>query len=116
MALLPWLRKARIKVAGSRDSDERFPLNASDFEREATRERVRADRSNAPLAILVIELPPHRRRTQDYRFLYGLLDRRLRITDTAGQLRDGRVAVLFPDTQKDGAWKVTSDICEYYPL
>jgi len=31
-------------------------------------------------------------------------------------LPDGRVAVLFPDTRKDGAWKVASDICDHYPL
>jgi lipopolysaccharide/colanic/teichoic acid biosynthesis glycosyltransferase len=116
MALLPWLRKARSKFAGGTHSDDRFALNAREFEREATRERVRADRSNTLLAILVIALPAHRRRSQDYRFLYGILNRRLRITDTAGLLHDGRIAVLFPDTGKDGAWKVTSDICEYYPL
>jgi lipopolysaccharide/colanic/teichoic acid biosynthesis glycosyltransferase len=31
-------------------------------------------------------------------------------------LPDGRVAVLFPDTPKAGAWKVASDVCDHYPL
>jgi lipopolysaccharide/colanic/teichoic acid biosynthesis glycosyltransferase len=116
MPLLPWLRKPRIKFAGGSKSRDRFPLDAHDFRREATRERVRADRSNTHLAILVIDLPADRRESRDFAFLCNVLSQRLRITDTAGQLPDGRVAVLFPDTRKDGAWKVASDICDHYPL
>src|SRR3954462_7554363 len=106
MAVLPWLRNARIKFAGNRKSKDCLLLDVHAFRREATRERVRADRSNTPLAILVIELPADRRRSRDFSFLYGVLNQRLRLTDTAGQLPDGRIAVLFPDTRKDGAWKV----------
>ena len=116
MALLPWLRKARTKFAGIRQSKHRFPLDAQEFRREANRERVRADRSHTHLAILVIELPADRRKGRDFAFLFNLLSQRLRVTDTAGQLPDARVAVLFPDTRKDGAWKVASDICDHYPL
>jgi lipopolysaccharide/colanic/teichoic acid biosynthesis glycosyltransferase len=116
MGLLPWIRKARIKIAGNEICSDRFPLNAADFRYEAIRERVRADRSNTPLAILVIELPADRSESRDFVFLYNVLRRRLRITDTVGQLPDRRIAVLFPDTQKEGAWKVASDICDHYPL
>ena len=108
--------KLDIKFAGSRKSRNRYLLDAQDFRREAARERVRADRSNTHLAILVIELPAGRRQHRDFAFLCNVLRQRLRITDTAGQLPDGRVAVLFPDTRKDGAWKVASDICDHYPL
>ena len=116
MRLLPWLRKAPLKFARSNNSRGHFLLNAADFRHEAARERVRADRSNTHLAILVIELPPDRHRRRDFAFLCDLLSQRLRVTDTAGYLPDGRVAVLFPDTRKDGAWKVASDICGHYPL
>ena len=116
MVLLPWLRKAQVKFAGSGGSRDRFPLDADDFRREAARERMRADRSNTHLAILVIELPADRRHNRDFAFLCNVLSQRLRITDTAGQLPDGRIAVLFPDTRKDGAWKVASDVCDHYPL
>jgi lipopolysaccharide/colanic/teichoic acid biosynthesis glycosyltransferase len=115
MALLPWLRNARSNSRGIRESRRRFVLDAHDFRREAIRERVRADRSDTPLAILVIELPSDRRKIRHFAFLSKVLSQRLRITDTAGQLPDGRVAVLLPDTQKDGAWKVASDICDHYP-
>jgi hypothetical protein len=116
MALLPWLRKARSKFAGSGRIGDRIPLGADEFRREATRERVRADRSNTCLAMLVIELPADRRKSRDYAFLCSVLSQRLRITDAAGELPDGRMAVLFPDTRKDGAWKVASDICDNYPM
>jgi lipopolysaccharide/colanic/teichoic acid biosynthesis glycosyltransferase len=116
MVFLPWLRKGRSKLSGGRKSDLPTLLNVADFHREATRERMRADRSNSTLAILVIELPADRRENRDFTFLCNVLSQRLRITDSAGLLPDGRVAVLFPDTRKDGAWKVASDICDHYPL
>src|SRR4051812_10687564 len=105
MVLLPWLRKKQIKFRSSRESKSRFPLDVAEFRREVARERLRADRSNTHLAILVIELPADRRHSRDVDFICSVLSQRLRITDTAGQLPDGRVAVLFPDTRKDDAWK-----------
>jgi lipopolysaccharide/colanic/teichoic acid biosynthesis glycosyltransferase len=116
MIIIPWIRRAQFKFARGTGSQRSFLLNAADFHREAARERARADRTNSPLAILVIALPADRSHSRDVSFLCGILSQRLRITDTAGQLPDGRVAVLFPETQKAGAWKVASDICDHYPL
>ncbi len=106
MVLLPWLRKAQQKFAHTRNSQDRFLLDVAEFRREAARERVRAERSNTFLAVLVIELPALRRRRCDLTFLGNVLSERLRITDTAGRLPDGRLAVLFPDTPKAGAGKL----------
>lgn len=114
--LLPWLQKARTKMSRCRGFRSRFLLNESDFRHEAVRERVRADRNRLPLAILVIELPSDRATSRDFAFLAKLLRRRLRITDTAGYLSGGRVGVLLPDTPKAGAWKVASDVCDFYPV
>src|ERR1041384_4429695 len=116
MFVLPWLRKAQKKFVRKRRSENRFLLDIADFHREAARERIRADRTTTHLALLVIELPVDRRKDRDFAFLCTTLSARLRITDTAGYLPDGRVAVLFPDTAKAGAWKVASDICDHYPL
>jgi lipopolysaccharide/colanic/teichoic acid biosynthesis glycosyltransferase len=116
MVLPPWLRRAKSRFARSKVVKSRFLLNVHDFRLEAARERVRADRSGLPLAILVIELPAYRTSTRDFAYLSRLLHRRLRITDTAGYLSDGRVAVLLPDTSKAGAWKVASDVCDFYPF
>jgi hypothetical protein len=86
------------------------------FRRMLARERVRADRNEAPLSILAIELPADRSTERDYEFLSRVLQRRLRITDSAGFIGEGRVAILLPDTSKAGAWKVASDICDLYPV
>lgn len=116
MFLSPWLRKAKASISLRKGSQNRFLLNEYDLRIEAARERVRADRSGLPLSILVIELPPGRTTSRDFSVLSERLHRRLRITDTAGYLSDGRVAVLLPDTPKDGAWKVASDVCDLYPV
>jgi lipopolysaccharide/colanic/teichoic acid biosynthesis glycosyltransferase len=68
------------------------------------------------LSILLLRLPADRSSLRDYVFLARLLEERLRITDSAGLLPDGRVGVLLPDTPAAGAWKVASDICEVYPV
>ncbi|TWT90247.1 Undecaprenyl phosphate N,N'-diacetylbacillosamine 1-phosphate transferase [Pseudobythopirellula maris] len=86
------------------------------FEIAATAERMRVDRNGSVVSMLAIELPPGANNAQDLGFLAGLLRDRLRLTDTAGMLSDGRVAVLLPDTPEEGAWKVASDICESYPV
>lgn len=116
MVLPPFLRRAKARFSRSKVVKSRFLLNVHEFRLEAARERVRADRSGLPLSILVIELPPDRTSTRDFAYLSRLLGRRLRITDTAGYLLDGRVAVLLPDTPKAGAWKVASDVCDFYPF
>jgi lipopolysaccharide/colanic/teichoic acid biosynthesis glycosyltransferase len=115
MVLTTWLRKAKAKVTRSRRKDS-YLLNVHDFRLAAARERVRADRNCLPLTILAIELPADHATQSDFVKLSYLLRRRLRVTDIGGYLADGRVAVLLPDTAKAGAWKVASDICDFYPL
>jgi lipopolysaccharide/colanic/teichoic acid biosynthesis glycosyltransferase len=116
MVLPRWLREASAKISQSKARRSRFLLKERELRLEAARERVRADRSGLPLSILVIEPPADRETSRDFVLLSRLLDRRLRITDTAGHLSDGRVAVLLPDTPETGAWKVASDICDFYPV
>jgi len=90
--------------------------SVADFHGEVTRERIRCDRNRTQFAILAIELPPDRATRRDYAFLAKTLRRRLRVTDTAGFLADGRIAVLLPETPQAGAWKVASDVCDCYPV
>lgn len=91
-------------------------LDAPNFQRAALAERMRVDRNHSPLSFLLFKLPPNRSTTSDYDYLSKLLQARLRLTDSAGFLPDGRVGVLLPDTFAAGAWKVASDVCEVYPL
>jgi len=116
MVLPAWFRKANAKLLQPKASKKALLLDARDFRLEAARERIRADRNRLPLAMLVIELPAERSAVRDVNFLARRLRRRLRVTDTAGYLGDGRVAALLPDTPKAGAWKVASDVCDLYPV
>jgi hypothetical protein len=116
MDLVPRLRKLKSKFVRENPLRTRYLLEENIFRVEAARERVRADRSSTPLAILVIELPSGRSTRHDFLYLSGVLERRLRITDTAGMMPEQRVGVLLPDTPFEGAWKVASDICDVYPV
>jgi lipopolysaccharide/colanic/teichoic acid biosynthesis glycosyltransferase len=116
MPLAPWVRNLKAKVARDGRIKSRYLLDKEGLRIEAARERVRTDRGGSPLAILVIELPADRSSVRDFLYLSRILERRLRITDTAGFLTDRRVGVLLPDTNSAGAWKVASDICDIYPV
>jgi lipopolysaccharide/colanic/teichoic acid biosynthesis glycosyltransferase len=116
MSLAPWVRKLKLKVIRDQRLKSRYLLTNDDFRFEAARERVRTDRTGSPLAILLIELPSDRSAPRDFLFLSRILERRLRITDTAGFVSERRVGVLLPDTPSEGAWKVASDICDIYPV
>lgn len=116
MVLTPWLRRATAKAFRKRPVDNGYLVSAADFRAEVTRERVRADRNRSQFAILAIELPADRSTRRDFAFLSRVLHRRLRATDVAGFLADGRIAALLPETPKTGAWKVASDVCDLYPV
>jgi lipopolysaccharide/colanic/teichoic acid biosynthesis glycosyltransferase len=103
-------------VFGVRTAKSRYLLNEHDFGLAAARERARADRNGMSLSILVIELPLGNEPLREIAQASRILRRRLRQTDTVGRLRDGRIAALLPDTPKAGAWKVASDVCDYYPV
>ncbi|MEM6331324.1 MAG: sugar transferase [Planctomycetota bacterium] len=108
MALPQWL--ARVTGASSGRGGLDTLLDASQFEHAATCERMRVDRNGSVLAMLLIQLPDGAKHSEQAEHLATLLDSRLRLTDTAGLLRDGRFGVLLPDTPFDGAWKVAQDI------
>ncbi len=108
MALTQWLPRLRSALANKRLSPS-F-LDADAFEHAAMCERMRVDRNGSVLAILLIRLPEHAKSKAKQLQLGALLDDRLRVTDTAGLLSDGRFGVLLPDTPGTGAWKVAQDL------
>jgi lipopolysaccharide/colanic/teichoic acid biosynthesis glycosyltransferase len=116
MVLPAWLRKANAKLFRNRLARNGSLLSAKDFRSLTARECVRADRSQLPLAILMIELPATASTNRDFAYLSKVLHRRLRDTDTAGYVGDGRIGALLPDTPEAGAWKVASDVCDLYPV
>lgn len=98
-----------------RPSSDGFFLNAERFEVAAIAERMRVDRNGSVLSLLIIEPAASNKNAESIRELEKWLAGRLRLTDTGGVLRDGRVGLLLPDTPESGAWKVAEEICDRYP-
>ncbi len=96
-----------------REPGGHFLLNDEDIRFAADCERMRVDRNGSVLSLLLVRL--NRRHAEDVAFFSRVLEGRLRTTDTPGQLNDGRIAILLPDTSASGAWKVAADISEVYP-
>jgi len=92
-----------------------FLLSDVDFRFAADCERMRVDRNGSALSLLLVRLHQQQSADEDIAFFARVLEGRLRVTDTPGQLKDGRVAILLPDTSAAGAWKVAADISEVYP-
>lgn len=76
-------------------------LSHVSFQTVLQRERMRADRSGNPFALLVIS--PQANRLAAFAALEASLVKRLRETDAAGYLGDTQLAVLLTDTNHDGA-------------
>ncbi len=85
-------------------------LSPDQFRKVLERERMRADRASTPLSLLVIMPPPCRQQPQSTSELAAMLASRLRATDVAGQLEDGRVGALLLNTPEPEAWCVADDV------
>lgn len=110
------IRRLHARVfARRRGAHSNFLLDERDFRFAADCERMRVDRNGSTLSLLLIRLPRHKRAVTDVNLISRILEGRLRTTDTPGQLNDGRIAILLPDTPAEGAWKVAEDISEVYP-
>lgn len=112
MRLATWLDGAARRLSGV--SRPATLLAPAELQHAAMCERMRVDRNGSVLAVLTIELPPRKNSAQERQAFAAALAARLRITDSAGVLSDGKFAVLLPDTLESGAWKVAADLCEPY--
>ncbi|MCC9604076.1 sugar transferase [Stieleria sp. JC731] len=79
-----------------------FLLSQIEFQREVTRERMRAVRRAIPFCILNIELAGRDKLRQRRNSLIQLLHRNVRLTDHKAELDSHRFAVLFVDTPEMG--------------
>lgn len=110
------VRRLHARVLARRSAPApSFLLNDEEFRFAADCERMRVDRNGSVLSLLIIRLSRGHAATADVAFMARLLEGRLRLTDTPGELSDGRIAVLLPDTPSEGAWKVATDLSEVYP-
>jgi lipopolysaccharide/colanic/teichoic acid biosynthesis glycosyltransferase len=77
------------------------------------RERMRSDRSGATFSLAVFSIAEEDGELGEDT-LIRLLIRRLRATDDAGRMADGRLATLLPETDIDGAWTLVDELAEMY--
>ena len=79
------------------------------MDRAIEMERSRSDRTGGVFSLLLLDIAEDRQAE-----LARILDKRLRITDVSGVFRDGRIAILLPDTPLIGAKKVVADLMEAF--
>jgi lipopolysaccharide/colanic/teichoic acid biosynthesis glycosyltransferase len=99
-----------------RRSADGYLLSPDRFDLAAAAERMRVDRNQSVVSLLLIEPSRAKDSPRDIQDLERMLAARLRLTDTAGWMRDGRLGILLPDTPESGAWKVAEDICDHYAV
>lgn len=104
-SLVAWLSPP----ASAPDSSRVLDVDA--FRRLLGRERMRADRSESKFALAVFE-PALESDVESLRPLMAAAESRIRDTDEIGWLETGKVALLLPDTDADGAWKLVEHIRE----
>lgn len=101
------------RLAAFRDQPSGALLLAAQWDEVARCERFRVDRNGSVLAIVLVRLPWSDQHHRSLQNLVGFLGERLRLTDTVGWQRDGRLGVLLPDTPRRGAEVVAQEIAEF---
>jgi lipopolysaccharide/colanic/teichoic acid biosynthesis glycosyltransferase len=109
------LQRLIVRLRRHGDAYDRVVLDSDQLRRLLARERARTDRTGRVFSLLTFTQDGHEVRGEALRRLLRVLQRRLRITDEIGILEDQRLAVVLPETDARGAWKVADDILEKYP-
>jgi lipopolysaccharide/colanic/teichoic acid biosynthesis glycosyltransferase len=95
------------RIFGDRPGKAGELLSADQFGKVLERERMRADRAGSPLSLIAFTRPTA---AGNLGKMSAVLNSRLRATDVAGQLDDGRVGALLPNTAEDAAWCVANEV------
>ncbi len=97
-----------------RDGDSLL-LTRTEFNREVSRERIRATRRSIPFCIVTIDVAAGRKLQSRRRALIRTLHRNVRLTDQKADLGSNRFAVLLVDTPEMGGRSVLdrlAGLCE----
>lgn len=104
----------RSPVSLLRDGDSLL-LSQTEFNREISRERIRATRRSIPFCIVAIQLLGLKQRRARRKSLVRLLHRNLRLTDQKADLGGNRFGILLVDTPEMGGRAVLdrlAGLCE----
>ena len=85
-------------------------LDAATLRVVLERERARADRTRAPLSLVLFDLPPSPEGNGAQIVLSGHGARRLRCIDAVGRGPDGRLALMLPETGRNGAQSLAEQL------
>ena len=88
-------------------------LNAGQFYREVSRERIRASRRAIPFCVLTIQLVGTKQLRRQRRLLVRFLHSNLRVTDRKAAFGSNRFAALLVDTQEMGGRCVYDRIMQH---
>lgn len=109
-----FINRLVLKPSQLRDGDSML-LSITEFNREISRERIRATRRSIPFCILYIDLIGRKRLGLRRKNLIRLLHRNVRLTDQKADLGGTRFAILLVDTPEMGGRSVLdrlSGLCE----
>src|SRR5690606_27237538 len=93
----------------------RTALNAEQLRRLLLRERARSDRTGRPFSMILFVSRDMDARPNS-RPLLRVIKRRVRLTDEFGLLDEHRLAVVLPETDTRGAWKLADDLLAACPM
>ena len=85
-------------------------VSASEFRDAAALERMRVQRNDSSLTVIVFQPTRHRKRA--LAVLENQLRERLSAIDTAGHTSDGRVGVLLPDYSLEDSQSLVKSVIE----
>lgn len=87
-------------------------LDESEFAEVLLKEKVRSDRTGIAFSILKISGAPKKSHADQLCIAAKVLKDRLRITDSYGLWKSGRIGIVLPYTPTLGAQKVAADVVE----
>jgi lipopolysaccharide/colanic/teichoic acid biosynthesis glycosyltransferase len=109
------LQRLILRWRRADDPAERTILDGNQLRRLLARERARTDRTGRPFSLLTLTPRAPDGQGRSHRRVLRILKRRLRITDEIGMLDADRLAVVLPETDARGAWKVLNDVLAAHP-
>lgn len=108
MTLLNW---SRLISPPSTEHQPSKLLSITEFDHAAACERMRVDRNQSKLSVLLVSGSANGSSTS-LESLAAAIAGRLRMTDTVGRIRSALLGVLLPDTPLQGAWRVRDIIVD----
>jgi lipopolysaccharide/colanic/teichoic acid biosynthesis glycosyltransferase len=104
-----------LSISGRPNCDGTLLKSCAELEDALRQERLRVDRSGGEFSLVRFSLQLDRAQANVLRSFEAALRARLRATDIAGRLPDGRIGIVLPGTAAAGAWVVADSVRALMP-